>query len=56
MFRWSTSVLNPQPASDDIWLEELGNMSLMDSVKLLSNVIYPATWNDSNFSLVNISV
>ena len=32
MFKWSSSILNPEPASDIIWLEESGTMSLEDSV------------------------
>ena len=32
MFRWSASILNPEPASDIIQLEELGIMSLNNSV------------------------
>ena len=32
MFRWSSSILNPETASDIIQLEELGTMSLNDSV------------------------
>ena len=32
MFRWSSFVLNPQPASDIIHFEESGAMSLGDSV------------------------
>ena len=56
MFRWSFSVLNPETASDVIWLEESGTMSLGNSVNHLSNVIDPASWNDSNLSRVNISV
>ena len=43
MFRWSSFVLNPEPASDVIGLEESGNMSLDDSVNQLSNVIDLAT-------------
>ena len=56
MFRLSTSILHPEPASDVIGLEELGTMSLDNSVNQLSNAINSATWKDSNFSLVNISV
>ena len=33
MFRWYSSVLNPEPASEIIWLEESGTMSLDDSVR-----------------------
>ena len=54
--RWSSSFLNPEPASDVIRLELLGTMSLDDLVNQLSNVINPATGNASNFSPVNISV
>ena len=36
--------MNPEPASDVIWLEELGTMSLNNSVNQLTNVIDPATW------------
>ena len=32
MFKWSSSVLNPEPASDIICLEESGAMSRNDSV------------------------
>ena len=35
MFRWSSSVLNPEPASDAIRLEELGTISLDNSVNNL---------------------
>ena len=56
MLRWSSSIFNPEPARNDIQSEEWGTMSLDDSVNQLSNVIDPTTWNNSNFSLVNISV
>ena len=56
MFQWSSSVLNPELANDVIHLEESGILSLDDSVNQLINVIDPAMWNDSNFSLLNISV
>ena len=56
IFRWSSSVLNPEAARDVIWLEESGTMSLNDSVNQFNNVIDPVIWKDSNFSLVNISV
>ena len=55
MFRWSSSIVN-SAASDVIWLEELGTMSLDNSVNQLSNVIDPVRWNDFNFILNSISV
>ena len=55
MFRWSSSILNPEPASDVIQFEELGTMSLYNSLNHLSNLVDPATWNDSKFSFVNIT-
>ena len=56
MSRWSSSVLNPESSSDVIRLEESGTISLNDSLNQLSNVIDPATWNESSFSLVKINV
>ena len=60
MFRWSSNlngvVLNPESANDVIPLEESGTLSLDDLVNQLSNVFHPATWKNSNFRLVNISV
>ena len=56
MIRWSSSLLNSEPASDSIRPVEWGTMSLKCSVNQLSNVINPAMWNNSNFSLVSISV
>ena len=38
MFRWSSSILNPKPASDVIRLEESGTVSLNDSVYQLSKI------------------
>ena len=47
MLSWSCSVLNSEPASDVIRLEESGTLRLDNSVNQLSNVIDPAMWNMS---------
>ena len=56
MFIWFSSVLNTEPTNEAIQLEESVTMGLDDLVNQLSNVTNPATWNDSNFSFMNISL
>ena len=40
MFRWSSPVLNPEPASDFIQLKEWGTMILHDSVSSMFQLPY----------------